>query len=59
MSLRKGKKARDSLFSKVSESIKPVRKQGAPPEEDLEDMDGFYKEVRAQSVSILWKMGMP
>jgi len=29
------------LFSKVKDTIKPVRKQGDPPEEDLESMDGL------------------
>jgi hypothetical protein len=29
------------LFSKVKDTIKPVRRQGDPPEEDLESMDGL------------------
>lgn len=40
MNLRK-KKEKENLFSKVRDSIRPVRKQGDPPEEDLEDMDAY------------------
>lgn len=35
------KNEKDTLFTKVQSSIKPVRKQGDPPEEDLEEMDGL------------------
>jgi len=31
----------EALFNKVKTSIKPVRKQGDPPEEDIETMDGY------------------
>jgi hypothetical protein len=39
--MRQKKVGRESLFKKVKETIKPVRKQGDPPEEDLELMDGY------------------
>ena len=29
------------LFDKVKEIIEPVRKQGDPPEEDIQSMDGY------------------
>ncbi len=32
---------KEALYSKVKKNIKPVRKQGDPPEEDLETMDGY------------------
>ncbi len=32
---------KEVLFNRVRSSIKPVRKQGDLPEEDLESMDGF------------------
>jgi len=38
--LKPEKRAPD-LFSKVKDTIRPVRKQGDPPEEDLEKMEGF------------------
>ena len=31
----------EPLFTKVKKNIKQVRKQGDPPEEDLESMDGY------------------
>ncbi|MGA1848546.1 MAG: hypothetical protein ACMUHB_04315 [Thermoplasmatota archaeon] len=38
---RKQVKKVPDLFSKVKDTIKPVRRQGDPPEEDLESMDGL------------------
>jgi hypothetical protein len=32
---------KESLFPKVKKNIKEVRRQGDPPEEDLESMNGF------------------
>lgn len=32
---------KEPLFPKVKKNIKQVRKQGDPPEEDLESMEGF------------------
>ena len=49
MNLRK-KKEKESLFSKVKESIKPVRKQGDPREEDLEKMDGYVCDLCLVSI---------
>ncbi|MBN1391138.1 MAG: hypothetical protein JXA22_10905 [Candidatus Thermoplasmatota archaeon] len=40
MRLKPDRRAPD-LYTMVKETIKPVRKQGDPPEEDLENMDGF------------------
>jgi hypothetical protein len=38
------------LFSKVKDTIKSVRKQGDPPEEDLELMEGFICDLCLVSV---------
>lgn len=40
MRLKPEKRPQD-LYSMVKDTVKPVRKQGDPPEEDLENMDGF------------------
>lgn len=36
-----GRSPKEPLFRRVKETIKPVRKQGDPPEEDLESLDGY------------------
>ncbi|MFW3146566.1 MAG: hypothetical protein ACMUIE_07120 [Thermoplasmatota archaeon] len=43
-------KKRSELFTKVRETIKPVRKQGDPPEEDLELMEGYICDLCKVSV---------
>ncbi|MGA1792835.1 MAG: hypothetical protein ACMUHM_02690 [Thermoplasmatota archaeon] len=49
MKLKQEKRPLD-LFSKVRGSIKQVRKQGDPPEEDLEEMDGFVCDLCLVSI---------
>ncbi|MGA1820866.1 MAG: hypothetical protein ACMUHU_07660 [Thermoplasmatota archaeon] len=49
MKLKPEKRPPD-LFSKVRGSIKQVRKQGDPPEEDLENMDGFVCDLCLVSI---------
>jgi len=41
---------REPLFSKVRRNIKPVRKQGDPPEEDIEAMEGYVCDLCLASV---------
>jgi hypothetical protein len=40
---------KEPLFNKVRKNIKPVRKQGEPPEEDLENMEGFICDLCLKS----------
>ncbi len=49
MKLKPEKRPAD-LFSKVKNTIKPVRKQGDPPEEDLESMDGLICDLCLVSI---------
>jgi len=46
----KPEKRPTDLFSKVRGSIKQVRKQGDPPEEDLENMDGYVCDLCLVSI---------
>jgi hypothetical protein len=46
----KSDKRSADLFSKVKDSIKPVRKQGDPPEEDLELMEGYICDLCLVSI---------
>jgi hypothetical protein len=41
---------KEPLFNKVQKSIKPVRKQGDPPEEDLENMEGYICDLCLRSI---------
>jgi hypothetical protein len=41
---------KEALYSKVKKNIKAVRKQGDPPEEDLEDMNAFVCDLCLRSI---------
>lgn len=41
---------KEPLYNKVLKSIKLVRKQGDPPEEDLETMEGYVCDLCLRSV---------
>ena len=43
-------KRKEALYTKVKKNIKPVRKQGDPPEEDLEKMDGYICDLCMKSI---------
>ena len=49
MKLKPEKRPPD-LFSKVKDTIKPVRKQGDPPEEDLDNMEGYVCDLCLVSI---------
>ena len=49
MKLKPERKPQD-LFSKVKDTIRPVRKQGDPREDDLENMDGYVCDLCLISV---------
>ena len=38
---RSPKREKEVLFEKVKGTIQPIRRQGDPPEEDIEAMDGY------------------
>ena len=46
----KSEKRSPDLFSKVKDTIKPVRKQGDPPEDDIESMDGYVCDLCLVSI---------
>lgn len=46
----KQEKRPPDLFSKVKGTIKPVRKQGDPPEEDIEAMEGYICDLCLVSI---------
>jgi hypothetical protein len=47
--IKREKKGPD-LFTKVKDTIRPVRKQGDPPEEDIETMEGYICDLCLVSV---------